>query len=184
LKVLLRLTAFAILIIGSYTLFVAKYVPQGPSGRGAVKVAPARDIKAMGPRAFANLGKGIFFSKGSCSLCHNTRGRAPLLNDVALRAGTRISEGGYRGRAGDGIGYIFESMLRPSVYVVKGFGVPDGKGSGGKVSPMPAVMGPEIGLTGLEVKAVAAYLQSLSGLPITVTPGTTLDYEGKKTLHE
>jgi len=185
LRVLLRLTAFAILIIGSYTLFAAKYVPQGPKRGGAeVKEAgfDAKAVRAMSPRAFANLGKSIFFGKGSCSLCHNGRGRAPLLYGVAERAGARIKEARYRGMARDGQGYILESILRPSAYVVRGFGVPDGKG--GTVSPMPLVMGPEIGLTGLEVKAVAAYLQSLSGLDITVTPETALDYAGKKTLHE
>jgi len=183
LRVLLRLTVFAILIIGSYTLFAAKYVPQGPKRGGAeVKEAGVTAIRAMSPRAFANLGKTIFFGKGSCSLCHNGRGRAPLLDGVAIRAGARIKEARYSGMARDGQGYLLESILRPSAYVVRGFGVPDGKGD--TVSPMPLVMGPEIGLTGLEVKAVAAYLQSLSGLDITITPETTLDYEGGKTLHE
>jgi len=184
LRVLLRLTVFAILIIGSYTLFAAKYVPQGPKRGGAVKTVEsgAEAIRAMSPRAFAGLGKSIFFGKGSCSLCHNGRGRAPILEGVAVRAGARIKEARYSGMARDGQGYILESILRPSAYVVRGFGVPDGKG--GEVSPMPLVMGPEIGLTGLEVKAVAAYLQSLSGLEITVTPETTLDYKETKTLHE
>jgi len=183
LKVLLKLALFSILVIGSYTLFSTKYVPQGVSrGRGGEpREAGMDDINAMSPRAFTALGKTIFYGKGSCSLCHNSRGRAPLLEDVAIRARGRISEARYRGGAKSAQAYILESILRPSVYVVKGFGVPDGKGKGGEVSPMPAIMGPEIGLSEVEVKAVAAYLESLSGLEITVTPNTPLDYEGEKT---
>jgi len=184
LRVFLKLVIFTVIVIGAYTLFASKYVPQGVSGGRGREARPveAVDVKAMSPRAFVALGKTIFYGKGSCSLCHNSRGRAPLLEDVGIRAALRISEPGYRGGAKSAQAYIFESILRPSAYVVKGFGVPDNKG--GEVSPMPAVMGTEIGLSEVEVKAVTAYLEWVSGLEVTVTPETPLDYGGKNTSSE
>ncbi len=169
-KTLIQLAVFSLVIIGVYTLFGAVYVPQGAREREASPPAQAplgagRELSAEG---LVVLGRSIFNGKGSCTLCHNSRGRAPLLDDAAVRASERIKDPAYRGKARSAAEYIIESMTEPSAYVVKGFGVPDGKG--GEVSPMPDVTGPEIGLTEMEVRAVAAYLQDLAGLEVTVTP--------------
>ncbi len=169
-KTLLKIVFFSLLVIGGYTLFGTEYVPQGAVDRARGD----EDIEAFGPESVKTvddliaLGKKVFGGKGSCTLCHNSRGRAPLLDEVALRAARRIKEAGYRGRARSAVEYIIESMREPSAYVVKGFGVPGGEG--GVVSPMPVVTGAEIGLTETEVRAVAAYLLDKAGLDVTVTP--------------
>jgi len=169
-KTLLKLVLFSFLVIGAYTLFGTEYVPQGAADRARGD----EDIEAPGPESVKTvddliaLGKKVFNGKGSCTLCHNSRGRAPLLDEVALRAAARIKETDYSGKARSAEEYIIESMREPSAYVVNGFGVPDG--GGGVVSPMPVVTGPEIGLTETEVRAVAAYLENLAGLDVTITP--------------
>jgi len=173
LKILLKLIAFTLIIIGGYTLFATEYVPRGLSSREDAEVSEADLLKRpMSRPAFIALGGRIYIGKGSCVLCHNSRGRAPLLESVAVMAGSRISEEDYHGEAKNAAEYIIESMLRPSAYVVRGFGTSQ---RGGQIlSPMPAVMGAELGLSAIEVRAVAAYLQSLAGLEITFTPTTPL----------
>ncbi len=169
-KTLLRLVVFSFIIIGAYTLFATEYVPQGAVDRSGGEASLDEDTPAAvrTARDLVDLGRKVFNGKGSCTLCHNRRGRAPLLDGVGIRASKRIREEGYRGKARTAEGYIIESMREPSAYVVEGFGVPDG--SGGVRSPMPVVTGPVIGLTDLEVRAVAAYLEDLSGLEVTVKP--------------
>lgn len=172
-KILLKLILFTLIIIGGYTLFATEYVPQGILSEESSQVSDEALLKkAMSPRSFTALGRRVYEGKGSCSLCHNSRGRAPLLKTVAIDAGRRISEDDYHGEAGTAVEYIIESMLSPSAYVVKGFETSQAGGSVG--SPMPAVMGAELGLTALEVRAVAAYLQSIAGLEVTVTPSTPI----------
>ena len=169
-KTLLKLVLFSFLVIGAYTLFGTEYVPQGAvdsvSGNGVIVAPGPESVKTVDD--LIALGKKVFNGNGSCTLCHNSRGRAPLLDEVALRAARRIKETDYRGKARSAEEYIIESMREPSAYVVKGFGVPGAKG--GVVSPMPVVTGAEIGLTETEVRAVAAYLLDEAGLEVTVTP--------------
>jgi mono/diheme cytochrome c family protein len=168
-KTLIKLAVFSLLVIGVYTLFGAVYVPQGAREREAPAGPAALGAgEELTPEGLVALGRSIFNGKGSCTLCHNSRGRAPLLEDVAIRASERIKDPAYKGSARSAADYIVESMTEPSAFVVKGFGVPDGKG--GEVSPMPVVTGPEIGLTETEVRAVAAFLQDLAGQEVTVTP--------------
>jgi len=50
---------------------------------------------------------------------------------------------------------------------VPGFGL---AGTNDTVSPMPAVQASAIGLSEIEIKAVVAYLQHLSGVEVTVKP--------------
>ena len=168
-KTLVKLAIFSLIIIGVYTLFGAVYVPQGAREREAPAGTAAPDTdEELTTEGLVALGRSVFTGKGSCTLCHNSRGRAPLLDEVAIRASERLKDPGYRGKARSAADYIIESMIEPSAYVVKGFGVPDGKG--GEVSPMPVVTGPEIGLTEREMRAVAAYLQDLAGQEVTVPP--------------
>jgi hypothetical protein len=76
----------------------------------------------------------------------------------------RIEEPGYNGAATDAAAYMRESMVDPSAYVVRGYGV---AGTNDTVSPMPDVTSGEIGLTEAEVTAVIAYMESASGGPVT-----------------
>ncbi|MBI5885992.1 MAG: hypothetical protein HZB85_05355 [Deltaproteobacteria bacterium] len=166
---LLKVVVFSLGVIGAYTLFATTFTP-------AIKPEPpvTDNIPAstgMTLARFAALGERLYNGKGSCGLCHNpVGGRAPLLDDVALRAAGRIKEAGYKGSAIDATGYIYESMTTPSAYVVAGYGV---VGSNDGQSPMPDVSREPIGLSAMEIRAVIAYLQQRAGAAITVGPDWT-----------
>lgn len=119
------------------------------------------------------LGEKLFSGKGTCTLCHNSLGRAPDLLAMDLNAAfkERLADPRYEG---DGKGlevdeafaaYILESMTAPSAYVVSGFGK---KGSNDTVSPMPIVSGPPISLSEVEMNAVTAFLQDFAGVDPTI----------------
>jgi len=57
-------------------------------------------------------------------------------------------------------------MLKPSIYVVSGFGK---KGSNDTESPMPTVDKPPSQLSKIEINAIIAYLQSKDNNTVTVT---------------
>ena len=99
-------------------------------------------------------------------LCHNAvGGRAPLLEKLVTATPERLQDSRYQGEATDLESYILESMLKPSVYVVAGFGK---AGSNDSESPMPDVTGGAIDLSEAEISAVIAYLQDLGGAEVTV----------------
>ena len=132
--------------------------------------APEEKEVAMGAltmESFIALGEKLYGGKGTCTLCHNKLGRAPdlLAFDVAKASLERIADPRYQGKAKDVEGYLRESMVQPSAYVVKGFGK---KGSNDAESPMPAVDQAPIQLTEVEISAIVAYLQKKDGNPVTV----------------
>lgn len=117
---------------------------------------------------FVALGGKIFNGKGTCTLCHNSLGRAPMLEPVASVAPERMADPKYKekGKATTVGEYIHESMVEPSAYVVKGFGK---KGTNDTVSPMPDVSTGAIGLSAVEIDSVIAFLQSTAGVDISVS---------------
>lgn len=123
------------------------------------------DLGEMTMEQYVALGGRIVMGKGTCTLCHNELGRAPLLDDVAAVAEKRLAEERYKGAATDVESYLLESMVDPSAYVVAGFGK---AGTGDRVSPMPDVSSGGIRLSKAELGAVIAYLQDLAGTEITV----------------
>ena len=168
---LLKVVIFGLAVIGFYTFFGVEYFPR------VAHEGPPEEVSA-GAESGAEedlvvLGESVFLGKGACTLCHMASGRAEVLDNVAAIASERLRGSGYKGSAKSGLEYIFESMLEPSVYVVKGFGI---VGSGDKLSPMPDVRSSAIGLSEIEIRAVAAYLQSLAGVDVTVTPSTPITY--------
>lgn len=166
---LLKVVVFSLCVIGAYTLFATTFTPAIKPEPPIIDNLPAST--GMTPAQFAALGEKLYDNKGSCALCHNpVGGRAPLLDDVALRAAGRIKEPGYKGSAIDAAGYIYESMTNPSAYVVAGYGV---VGSNDGQSPMPDVSKEPIGLTSAEIRAIIAYLQQRAGAAITVGPDWT-----------
>lgn len=169
----IKMAVFGLAIIGVYTLFAALYVPSIPvEDREEEAVA----VISASPDELILLGERIFEGKGACALCHNqTGGRAPLLDNIAFEANTRIKDRRYKGSAKNAVEYIYESMVRPSAFVVAGYGV---AGTGDTVSPMPDVSGGAIGLNGLEINAVMAFLQKKAGLP--VTPAAHVKEEASK----
>mgnify|MGYP001581563121 CR=1 FL=1 len=157
------MTVFGLVVIGIYTLFAVVYVPSIPTEShdedSATRPPASEDELVL-------LGEKIFGGKGACALCHNpTGGRAPELNNIAVEANARIKDKRYKGGAKNAEEYVYESMVRPSAFVVAGYGV---AGTNDTASPMPDVSGGAIGLGGLEIKAVMAFLQKRAGVPVTV----------------
>jgi nitric oxide reductase subunit C len=71
------------------------------------------------------LGQALFRSVApACNACHSTAPgvnmAGPTLAGVASRAESRIAAGDYRGEAKDAAGYIHESIVAPSAYLVPG----------------------------------------------------------------
>ncbi len=160
----LLVITFSLLTIGFFA---------GYSNWGIPQIEPAPPPKeeklnlgAMTMDKFIVLGERLFNGKGTCALCHNpVGGRAPLLEKAATVAVKRLADPNYKGKAKDAAGYLSESMLDPSAYVVAGFGK---AGTGDTVSPMPKVDAGSIGFGEAETNAVIAYLQNLAGVEVTV----------------
>ncbi len=162
-KQFLKVIIFALLLIGFFAGFsnfgIPMIEPAPPPSQEKV------DLSAMTMDQFVALGERILNGKGTCKLCHNELGRAPMLEQTVTNTPKRLADPGYKGEASDLAGYIKESMTDPSAYVVKGFGK---KGTNDTVSPMPDVSGGSIGLGEAEITAVIAYLQDSGGAEITV----------------
>src|SRR5499433_1977125 len=143
----LKVFAFNIVII-AFFLYVGNSIPQlrqdPPKELVLAADAPVED--------FVRAGQDIFYGKGTCALCHEIgkKGeRCPDLAGVGERAGTRIKEAGYKGKATNGAEYLVESVMDPTAYVVEGY--------------QPSM--PPVGrqLNDLELVAVVAFLQSQGG---------------------
>ncbi|MEN8180871.1 MAG: c-type cytochrome, partial [Pseudomonadota bacterium] len=105
----------------------------------------------------------------TCTLCHKPPplGRAPDIQgeDMVALSAARLADERYQGEAKDAAGYILESMLDPSKYVVATWGK---KGSNDTESPMPAIDKAPIQLSAMEMDAITAYLQAKDGNEVTV----------------
>ncbi|MBT4934114.1 MAG: hypothetical protein HOL66_12800 [Rhodospirillaceae bacterium] len=157
-------------VIGFSLLTIAGFA--GFSNFGIPRIEPAPppvqekiDLGAMTMDQFIALGDRVLNGKGTCKLCHNELGRAPMLEQIIPNTKERLADARYEGEANDLAGYIIESMIKPSAYVVAGFGK---AGSGDTISPMPDVSGGSIGLLEAELLAVVAFLQDSGGAEVTV----------------
>lgn len=162
-KNFLKVVAFSAFTVVSFALYANFGIPQ-------IKPAPPPveeklDLSAMTMDSFIALGDKFFNGKGTCTLCHNELGRAPMLNKVAAISEARMKDPRYKGEAKNSEEYILESMLNPSAFVVAGFGK---AGTNDTVSPMPDVSSGSIGLSDVEIGAVIAYLQDAAGTDVTV----------------
>jgi hypothetical protein len=168
-KTFAQIISFAMLLLAGFTWF-SNNIPQL---RAEAPSEEKLSLEGLTPDSFAALGEKIFHGKANCPLCHNMIGhRAPLLDaasadgpPVAVRAADRIKDTRYKGTAKTAEEYIRESMLKPSVFVVAGFGKP---GTNDTASPMPDVSAAPMSLTPVEVDAVIAFLQRSAGAPVTV----------------
>lgn len=167
-----RIIVFSILIVLAYPLYVKFGIP-------ALKPSPPPKEEAIGANMtmdqFIALGKKIFDEKGTCTLCHNSLGRAPMLNNMHSIAADRMKDARYKGTAKTPEEYLRESMVKTSVFVVTGFGV---KGSNDTQSPMPDVSTGAIGLNPAEVDAVIAYMMTKDGGKTTLTVPTAVPAAG------
>jgi mono/diheme cytochrome c family protein len=161
---IIKVSTFSLAVIGGFWGFANYGIPR-------VKPAPPPveeklDLGAMSMGDFIALGDRIFHGKGTCTLCHNAMGRAPMLDKIGATASERLQDPRYQGNAKTVADYLRESMIKPSAFVVSGFGK---SGSNDTESPMPDVSGGGIGLSEAEITAVIAYLQDASGTEVTVS---------------
>jgi cytochrome c551/c552 len=162
-KNFVKVALFSLLVISGFWGFsnfgIPQIKPADPPGEEKV------DLGAMTMEQFIALGKKNFDGKGTCTLCHNSLGRAPMLDKVGAVAAERMKDPRYKGSAKTVEEYLMESLVKPSAFVVAGFGK---AGTNDTESPMPDVTGGGIGFNEAEVKAVIAYMQDSSGSEVTV----------------
>jgi mono/diheme cytochrome c family protein len=139
-----RVGAFSLLVMGSYTYF-ANSIPQ-------IESKPPEELSLEGgnvtPAQLVRAGEQIFKTKGTCEVCHKIGekgARAPDLAGIGARAAKRKP-------ALSAKQYIIESLLDPGAYVVEGY-----------PNIMPRVDKPPIGLNRSELWAITAFLESLGG---------------------
>ena len=149
-----RVTGFVAIVLGLFAL-VALAVPQMASLPPAEEKFDIASIKT--PTDMAAIGQTIFFSKGQCALCHSIgpseSARCPDLKGI----GAKLSRE-----------FMYESLTDPQAYLYLDFrheGQP-------KEYParMPYINKNPIGLSKNEILSVIAFLQQMSGEPITVNP--------------
>jgi mono/diheme cytochrome c family protein len=149
-----RVIGFVMIVLGMFTM-TALGVPQMASLPPAEEKFDVASIKTAAD--MAAIGQKIFFSKGQCALCHSIgpseSARCPDLKGIGAKL-TRE--------------FIYESLTQPQAYIYLDFrheGAP-------KEYParMPYINKNPIGLSHNEILSVIAFLQQMSGEPITVSP--------------
>jgi len=148
-----RVIGFVVIVLGLFTL-VALSVPQMASLPPVEEKFDIATVKT--PTDMATIGQKIFFSKGQCALCHtigpSESARCPDLKGI----GAKLSRE-----------FLFESLTQPQAYIYLDYrheGV-------AKEYParMPYINKNPIGLSRNEILSVIAFLQQMSGEPISVT---------------
>jgi mono/diheme cytochrome c family protein len=129
------------------------------------------------PEQLVKAGEQIFYGKGTCALCHSVEaseaarcpmlGAGPLGPAMGARAEERVKEPGYKGKAKNGTEYLIESLTDPGVYLVEGF-----------PPIMPVINKPPIALNNDEIAAAVAFLQSVQGGKVNVTPQLVAAFTG------
>ena len=170
----IMVVAFTLLTVGLFSAYSNFGIPQ-------IEPAPPPepekiDLGAMTMDRFVALGEKIYNGRGTCTLCHNELGRAPMLDTAAGLVAERIADPRYKGEADNNEDYLIESLIKPSAFVVAGFGK---KGTNDSISPMPDVSAGSIRLNGAEIKAVVAYLQDWGGVEVSVKIPTDAPKEEK-----
>lgn len=169
-----KIVIFSILIVLAYPLYVRFGIPK-------LNPSPPPTEEAIGANMtmdqFIALGKKIYDEKGTCTLCHNSLGRAPMLNNMHSISADRMKDPKYKGAAKTAEEYLRESLVKTSAYVVAGFGV---KGSNDTQSPMPDVSTGAIGLNPAEIDAVIAYMMTKDGGKTTLTVPTAVPAAGEE----
>lgn len=144
LPVTVKVALLALAVMGVYTGY-ANYIPQ-------LQSKPPQELSLEGgtvtPAQLVKAGEEIFYTKGTCEICHRIgqKGtRAPDLAGIGGRAGK--TKPGMSAQA-----YIIESLLEPAAYLVPGY-----------PPIMPKVDKPPIALNRSELWALTAFLESLGG---------------------
>ena len=148
----LRVVGFVAMVLGSFSL-IALGVPQVASLPPAIEKFDLAKVKS--PDDLAAIGQKIFFSKGQCALCHSIgpshSARCPDLKGI----GAKLSEE-----------FLYESLTQPQAYIYLDFR----HATKPEEYParMPHINKDPIGLTKPEIFSVIAFLQKMSGEPISV----------------
>ena len=147
-----RVIGFVVIVLGSFSL-IALGVPQMASLPPAIETFDIASVKT--PDDLASIGQKIFFSKGQCALCHSIgpseSARCPDLAGIGAKLAPE---------------FIYESLTSPQSYIYLDFrheGVP-------KEYParMPYINKNPIALSKQEIYSVIAFLQKMSGEPISI----------------
>jgi len=164
-KILFKTVGFSI----GLTLVFSLLTYLLPQMKGEAPMEKKVDLGSLTMDDFVAMGEDLFNNKGTCTLCHKPPplGRAPDIQgeDMVALSIERLADERYRGEAKDAAGYILESMLDPSKYVVATWGK---KGSNDSESPMPVIDKAPIELSSMEMDAITAYLQAKDGNEVTV----------------
>jgi len=148
----LRVMGFVIIVLGTFSL-IALGVPQMASLPPAIETFDITKVNT--PDDLAGIGQKIFFSKGQCALCHSIgpseSARCPDLKGI----GAKLSPE-----------FIYESLTDPQAYIYLDFRHEDVP----KEYParMPHINKNPIALSEQEIYSVIAFLQKMSGEPISV----------------
>ena len=161
---IIKVSAFSLVVIGGFWGFSNFGIPQIKPALPPIE--EKLDLGTLTMDEFIALGNKIFNGKGNCTLCHNTMGRAPMLDRIGTVSIDRLNDPLYKGEAKTVEEYLYESLTKPSAFVVSGYGK---TGSDDTESPMPDVTGSGIGLNDTELAAVIAYLQDSGGAEVTVS---------------
>ncbi len=147
-----RVVGFVAIMLGLFS-YIGASIPQAPSLPPAVEKFDIASVKS--PDDLASIGQKIFFSKGQCALCHSIgpseSARCPDLKGIGSKLAPE---------------FIYESLTDPQSYIYMDFrheGLP-------KEYParMPYINKNPIALTKQEIYSVIAFLQKMSGEPISI----------------
>jgi len=160
-----RVVGFVVIVLGAFSL-MALGIPQMASLPPAIETFDIASVKT--PNDLAAIGQKIFFSKGQCALCHSIgpseSARCPDLKGI----GAKLSPE-----------FLYESLTSPQSYIYMDFrheGLP-------KQYParMPIINKNPIALSKQEIYSVIAFLQQMSGEPISITVEDVLEQEPEGT---
>ncbi len=149
----------AMIVIGLNLIFVyigLEFLPQSES-------QPPKVIKieeGISQEDLISTGEKIVFGKGQCMVCHVAKPesgmRAPAMSTIGADMEREAKQRGMAPEA-----QVFEALVNPSKYIVKGY-----------EDIMSPVHTPPTSLTEGEIIAVAAYLQSQGGKVTMSYPGS------------
>ncbi len=160
----LRVVGFVAMVLGMFSL-IALGVPQMASLPPAIETFDLAEVKS--PSDLAAIGQKIFFSKGQCALCHSIgpseSARCPDLNGIGAKLAPE---------------FIYESLTQPQAYIYLDFR----HATKPEEYParMPHIDKDPIGLTKPEIYSVIAFLQKMSGEPISIKVEDIMESEAVK----
>jgi mono/diheme cytochrome c family protein len=157
----LRAVGFTIMVLGAFSL-TALGVPQMASLPPAVETFDIASVQT--PADLASIGQKIFFSKGQCALCHSIGPSESARCPDLAGSGAKLTPA-----------FLYESLTQPQAFLYKDFrheGVP-------KEYPatMPFIDKNPIALSKQEIYSVIAFLQKMSGQPISIKVEDVMEME-------